>query len=96
MKSSRSPNVTLDFVEARTVAEWSKALRLREKINEHKNIPGSARGLGNLSKTLEFVHMINRPEISQFKMTWLSETAFCRETCFSIHYGIFMPRGTRV
>ena len=33
------------------VAEWSKALLLREKINENpKKIPGSPPGLGNLLK----------------------------------------------
>ena len=30
------------------VAEWSKALPLREKINENQKIPGLPPGLGNL------------------------------------------------
>ena len=34
------------------VAEWSKALLLREKIKENpKEIPGSPPGLGTLKKT---------------------------------------------
>ena len=32
------------------VAEWSKALQLREKINENLRIPGLPPGLGNLFK----------------------------------------------
>ena len=33
------------------VAEWSKALQLKEKINENQKIPGSPPGLGQLKKT---------------------------------------------
>ena len=32
------------------VAEWYKALHLREKINENQKIPGSPPGRGNLYK----------------------------------------------
>ena len=38
------------------VAEWSKALLLREKINENQKITGSPPGLGNL-KTLEILYL---------------------------------------
>ena len=37
--------------EGGALAEWSKALQLREKINENEKIPGSPPGLGNLEKT---------------------------------------------
>ena len=33
-----------------TVAKWSKALLLRERINENLKIPGSPPAMGNLSK----------------------------------------------
>ena len=34
------------FITGGAVAEWSKALQLREKINENQKIPGSPPGLG--------------------------------------------------
>ena len=34
------------MVEGGAVAEWSKALLKREKINENQKIPGSPPGLG--------------------------------------------------
>ena len=35
-------------VNGDTVAKWSQALQLREKITENQKIPGSPPGLGNL------------------------------------------------
>ena len=36
------------------MAEWSKALLFREKINENQKIPGSSPGLGKLKKRKAF------------------------------------------
>ena len=38
-----------------TVAEWSKALRVREEINRNQKIPGSTPGPGNLKKLAEWL-----------------------------------------
>ena len=39
----------IKFCDVRgAVAEWSKALQLREKINENEKIPGTPPGPGNL------------------------------------------------
>ena len=38
------------YYEGGAVAEWSKALLKREKINENQKIPGSPPGLGTFFK----------------------------------------------
>ena len=41
------------FFKGGAVAEWSKALRLREKINENNKIPCLPPDLGNLKNVLQ-------------------------------------------
>ena len=47
-------------LEGGSVAEWSKALKLREKINENQNIPGSPPGMDNLKKRIGTEHWAHR------------------------------------
>ena len=54
------------------VAEWSKALLEREKINENRKIPGSPPGLGNLKKCFSpgiLGHLLRIVSVSGWVMT---------------------------
>ena len=54
------------------VAEWDKALHLREKINENQKIPGSPPGRGNLHKNkwTRGLEVINRGANLRSRWPW--------------------------
>ena len=63
------------------VAEWSKTLQLREKINENEKIPGSSPGLGNLLNKCyrrRFDSVVSKTRRHYFVQSWLKSRRISR------------------